>query len=111
MKKILLLALICMFIFSLAVKAAPFKLDNVGKGLNNVAYGGIETPDSVNKTNSKGTPAFEDCTDKTKDDVGRGIARVVGGLFQIATFWYTPEDKSATKSVPRQKTVDTTETK
>ncbi len=92
MKKIVVFALISMFLFSFVSMAAnPFKLDKLEPGLDNILYGSIETPDNINETNSKGTPAFSDCTDKTKDDVGRAIVRVVGGLYKLATFWY-PED-------------------
>ena len=71
-------------------------LKNLGKGLDDILYGQLEVPDSVDKTGTKGTPAYEDCTDKTNDDVGRGIARFVGGLWRIATFWY-PEDDTASE--------------
>ena len=67
-------------------------LKNMSKGLDNVVYGIVEVPDSVDQGNTKGAKAFEDCTDKTRDDVGRGVARVVGGVWQLATFWY-PTDK------------------
>jgi len=63
-------------------------LKKLGKGLDNIAYGSIEVPDSIDETNTKGTKAFSKTTEDTKDDVGRGIARVVGGLWEIATFWY-----------------------
>jgi hypothetical protein len=63
-------------------------LTNLGTGLDNVTYGSVEVPDNISETKSKGTKAFSDCTDATKDDVGRGIVRVVGGLWKIATFWY-----------------------
>ena len=63
-------------------------LKKLSAGLDNMAYGTIECPDNVNETNSKGQKAFATCTDATKDDVGRAIARVVGGIWQVATFWY-----------------------
>ncbi len=88
MKKILALLIICTFIFtysSFASENTPLK--NIGNGLNNIVYGSVETPDNVNQTNSKGTN-FTNCTDKTKDGVGRTIVRVVGGLWQVLTFWY-----------------------
>jgi len=89
MKKILCFVLICMYIISLSSFASVNEpLKKLGKGLNNVVYGSVELPDNINATKSKGTKAFNDCTDKTKGDVGRSIARVVGGLFQIAMFWY-----------------------
>ena len=70
-------------------KNAPLK--NISRGLDNIVYGDMEIPDNINETNSKGTKAFEKCTDSTKDDVGRGIARIVGGIWQLATFWYPTE--------------------
>jgi len=63
-------------------------LKKLSKGLDNIVYGEIEVPDNINETNTKGTKAFTDCTDDTKDGVGRGIARIVGGIWEIATFWY-----------------------
>lgn len=91
MNKVISLAIISILILSYAAIAAENQpLKNLGTGLNNVVYGPTETPDSINQTNTKGTN-FTDCTDKSKDDVGRGIVRVVGGLYQILTFWY-PKD-------------------
>ena len=66
-------------------------LKNISRGLDNIVYGDIEIPDNINETNSKGTVAFKKCTDSTKDDVGRGIARIVGGIWELATFWYPTE--------------------
>jgi hypothetical protein len=90
MKKLIAILLIVSFIpafnaFAIS-KNEPFK--QLSKGLDNIVYGDMETPDNINETNTKGAKAFEDCTDDTKDGVGRGIARIVGGLWQIATFWY-----------------------
>ena len=87
----------CVIILSIALSFEAFAisknepLENLGKGLDNIVYGDLETPDNVNGTNSKGTKAFPECTDMTKDDVHRGIARIVGGLFQVLTFWYPTE--------------------
>ena len=67
-------------------KNEPIK--KLSKGFNNVVYGIIEIPDNVNETNTKGEKAYPECTDATKDGLGRGIARVFGGLWEIATFWY-----------------------
>ena len=90
MKKIIVVLVIITFLpamNALAIsKNEPLK--NLGTGLDNMAYGVIETPDSANQTQSKGEPACSECTSDTKDDVGRGIARVVGGIWQVATFWY-----------------------
>ena len=96
MKKIVALVvisafIISAFIFSNVSMASQNKpLERLGKGLDNIVYGHVEVPDNINQTNSKGK-AIDSCTAKTKDDVGRGIARVVKGIFEIATFWY-PQD-------------------
>ena len=92
MKKALMLLVVLTLVCNANVFASTNKpLENLGEGLDNVFYGDLEVPDNMNETNSKGTPAFEDCTAKTNDDVGRGIARFVGGIWQIATFWYPEE--------------------
>ncbi|MDD5439324.1 MAG: hypothetical protein PHS37_03965 [Candidatus Omnitrophica bacterium] len=97
MRKVLVLALICMFILSYAGFAAQNKpLTNLKTGLDNVVTGQVELPDNVNQYNSKGAPAFEKTTaSHTKDDVGRAIVKTVGGLWQVATFWYPKEDAAA----------------
>ncbi|MDP8257924.1 MAG: hypothetical protein P9L90_00665 [Candidatus Aadella gelida] len=92
MKKVLILLVILTVMSNTCVFASTNKpLEKLGTGLDNVVYGDLEVPDNMNETNTKGTPAFSDCTSATNDDVGRGIARFVGGVWQIATFWY-PED-------------------
>ncbi|MFH1790864.1 MAG: hypothetical protein ABH885_02635 [Candidatus Omnitrophota bacterium] len=92
MRKVTALAIVLSLSFSFVVYASQNDpLGKLGKGLDNIVYGAAETSVSSNETNSKGTPAFPDCTDKTKDGFGRAVARVVGGIFQIATFWY-PQD-------------------
>lgn len=67
--------------------------DNLSKGMDNIFYGQVEGPDNLNETGSKGTKAFPECTDGTKDGVERTIARTVGGIWQILTFWYPKESK------------------
>ena len=93
MKKIVVVLIILSFMSGLNAfaisKNEPLKKLSVG--LDNMAYGSIEVPDNIDETNSKGEKAFKDCTDDTKSDVGRGIARVVGGLWQVLTFWYPSE--------------------
>ena len=93
MKKIIALLIIVSFIPTLNAlaisKNEPFK--KLAVGLQNVTYGTIEVPNNINETKSKGQKAFKDCTDDTKDDIGRGIARVVGGIWELATFWYPTE--------------------
>lgn len=97
MRKVLSIIVVLTLISGVSVFASTNKpLQNLGKGLDDVFYGDVEVPDNMNETGSKGTPAYPKCTDKTKDDVGRGIARFVGGMWRIATFWY-PEDSPAAK--------------
>ena len=92
MKKVFMLLIIIAMMFNVCAFASTNKpLANLGEGLDNIVYGELEVPDNMVETNSKGSPAFSDCTSQTNDDVGRGIARFVGGVWQIATFWY-PED-------------------
>lgn len=93
MKRFIAVMLILAFIPSINAfaisKNEPLK--NLSRGLDNIVYGIIEIPDNINDTNSKGQKAFPECTDATKDDLGRGIARVVGGVWELLTFWY-PKD-------------------
>jgi putative exosortase-associated protein (TIGR04073 family) len=94
MKKFLVLFAIFVMLFSVSAFASVNKpLQNLGKGLDNIVYGEIEVPDNINETNTKGKPAFTKCTAATNDGVGRGIARFVGGVWEVATFWY-PEDSA-----------------
>jgi len=92
MKKFLVLFVIFVMLFNVSAFASVNKpLQKLGKGLDDVVYGEVEIPNNINETNTKGKPAYPDCTAKTNDGVGRGIARFVGGVWEIATFWY-PED-------------------
>ncbi|MFH1837016.1 MAG: hypothetical protein ABH862_02720 [Candidatus Omnitrophota bacterium] len=92
MKKVLILLVILTIMGNVCTFASTNKpLQKIGKGLDNVVYGDMEVSDCMNETKTKGSPAFTDCTSATNDDVGRGIARFVGGVWQLATFWY-PED-------------------
>jgi hypothetical protein len=97
MKKILVVFVIVALVFSMGISGSSFAsenkpLENLSKGIDDVFYGDVEVPDNMNETGSKGTPLNAECTDTTKDDVGRGIARVVRGLYRIATFWYPEKD-------------------
>ena len=98
MKKVIAVVLILTFVSSLSAFAVSKNepLKKLSVGLDNVVYGSIEVPDNINETNSKGKKAFSDCTDTTKDGVGRGIARVVGGLWQMATCWYPVDEPTGT---------------
>lgn len=90
MRKLIAFVLIVTFITASGAFAISTNepLKKLSKGLDNVVYGSVETPDNINGTKSKGQVAFKDCTDDTKSDVGRAITRVIGGLWEIATFWY-----------------------
>ncbi len=92
MSKVLIILIVLVMVFNVSAFASTNKpLQNLGKGLDELAYGQIEVPDSISATATKGSPAYSRCTTQTNDDVGRGIARFVGGIWKIATFWY-PED-------------------
>lgn len=93
MKKLLIFLVIFIVLFNLNAFASTNKpLKNLGAGLDELVYGPIEIPDNLNETNSKGTPSGVDNTAHTNDDVGRGIARFVEGIWRIATFWYPESD-------------------
>ena len=93
MKKLFILLVIFALISNITVFASTNKpLKNLGQGLDDMFYGKVEVPDNMEETGSKGSPAYDDCTTKTNDDMGRGIARFVGGLWRIATFWYPEND-------------------
>ena len=99
MKKIIALVVLFVLIFTVSAFASTNKpLKNLGKGLDNMFYGQVEVPDSINETQTKGTPAYEKCTAHTNDDAGRGIARFVGGVWRVATFWY-PEQEATSPAV------------
>ena len=98
MKKIIILSVLLLVFSVISTFASTIKpVKNIGDGMHEMYYGVAEIPDNVNKTGTKGTPLSQDCTSKTNDDVGRGIARFVGGLWKVATFWY-PEDESGTQA-------------
>ena len=93
MKKLLILLVIFAMLFNVSAFASTNRpLKNLGEGLDELAYGQLEVPDNINETNTKGTPSGVDNTAHTNDDVGRGIARFVEGIWRIATFWYPESD-------------------
>jgi hypothetical protein len=97
MRKVMAFLVLSVFVVSACAFAssnAPLK--NIGKGLDDMVYGDIEIPKSIDQTKTKGAPAYEKCTKKTNDDFGRGVTRFVGGFWRVATFWY-PEDEPAAK--------------
>lgn len=97
MKKILAFTIVFVLCANVGVFASRNRpLERMGSGLDDMVYGKVETPDSIDETGTKGEPAYPDCTHMTEDGVGRGIARFVGGLWKVATFWY-PEDDCDTK--------------
>ena len=92
MKKFFALLVIFALLLNVSAFASTNKpLVSIGSGWDVIVYGDLEVPDSIDETNTKGSPAYPDCTAKTDDDVGRGIARFVGGIWKLAIFWY-PED-------------------
>ncbi|MCK4851982.1 MAG: hypothetical protein KAS86_02600 [Candidatus Omnitrophica bacterium] len=92
MSKVLSILVVIMLLVNVSAIASTNKpLKNLSTGLDDMFYGEVEVPDSIDETHTKGTPAYSDCTEKTTDDVGRGIARFVGGLWRVATFWYPEE--------------------
>ena len=96
MKKLLILLVVfAMFLnVSSAFAYQSAALKKLGSGLDDVVIGDLEIPDNADESNTKGTPAYPDCTAKTDDDAGRGLAKFVGGLWKAATFWY-PEGTRA----------------
>lgn len=62
--------------------------DRASRAMNNILYGPLEVPKNIDETGTKGT-AIDNCSQKTKSGVERGIARVVTGAWQLATFWYS----------------------
>ncbi|MFH1863848.1 MAG: hypothetical protein ABIJ85_02995 [bacterium] len=90
-RKICVLVLaIALLTISSNVYALEKTKDRLNKGMNNIFIGQIETPDNINESKTKGTNVA-DCTDKTKSGVERAIARFVGGVWQLGTFWYSDE--------------------
>lgn len=101
MKKITVLIIAALFILSAtgayAAEAAlnqpltkPYEStkNRMSRAMNNIFYGPTEVADNLSDTNTKGE-AMDRCIPKTKTGVERGIARLVGGVWQIATFWYS----------------------
>jgi hypothetical protein len=101
MKKILVVTIAALFILSAAgAYAADIELkqplakpyentkDRMSRSMNNIFYGPAEVPGNINETGTKGA-TMDRCSPKTKSGVERGIARVVGGVWQLATFWYS----------------------
>jgi len=106
MKKLVLLAIVSIFILSTigayaadtsqpTIKPTETTKDRASRAMNNMFYGPAETPDNMVETNTKGTQ-MDRCTTKTKTGVERGIARLVGGMWQLATFWYADPGPAAT---------------
>lgn len=99
-KKIMVLAIVSQFIFSTLglcdssqPTAQPLEKtkDRLSRGMNNILYGPTEVPKNLDETKTKGTK-IDRCSEKTRSGVERGIARLVGGVWQIATFWYSDPD-------------------
>ena len=101
LKKMFILAIVSLFVFSTVGVYAETALnqpiakppiektkDRASRAMNNILYGPVEVPKNLDETKTKGT-AIDRCNQKTRTGVERGIARVVGGIWQLATFWYS----------------------
>ena len=62
--------------------------DRASRGMNNLLYGPVEIPANIDQSKTKGA-GVDSCIPKTRSGVERGIARVTGGIWQLATFWYS----------------------
>lgn len=98
-KKIILLAIVSVFIFStIGVYASDLNQptiqpmektkDRASRAMNNIFYGPVEMPANIDQTKTKGTSVAK-CQPRTKSGFERGIARVFTGVWQLATFWYS----------------------
>ncbi len=94
MKKIFTCAILALFIFSMInVSYALEKTkDRASSAMDNLLYGPTEIPNNLNETKSKGTKVSDAHTEKTKDGVERGIARLGTGVWKLLTFWYSDHE-------------------
>ena len=85
MKKLIVLIILSIFVLcSVSGYAAEAKKLRASQGIENVFYGFSEIPDNLKQNNEK---AFPHITAKENDGFGRGVARTIGGLFQLLTPW------------------------
>ena len=90
-RRMVIFAFLGIFILSAtSVFALDKTKDRLKKGMDNIFIGQIECPDNINESKTKGTNVT-DCTNKTRTGVERAIARFVGGLWQLGTFWYSED--------------------
>ena len=98
-KRILILAIVSLFILSTigayaadtnqpTIQPIEKTKDRASRAMNNLLYGPVEVPKNIDETKTKGTK-IDRTTEKTRTGVERGIARIVGGAWQLATFWYS----------------------
>ena len=94
MKKITVFAILAIFILSLTGMSFALEKakDRASSGMDNILYGPTEVPKNLNETKSKGTKVSDAHTEKTKDGVERGIARLTTGVWKLLTFWYSDND-------------------
>jgi hypothetical protein len=93
MRKIIICAILALFIFSISgIALAEKTKDRASSGMDHMFYGPVEVPKNLNETNSKGTKVSDVHTEKTRDGVERGIARFTTGLWKLATFWYSDHE-------------------
>ena len=107
-KNVLILVIVAVFAFSTMAlyaesstqqpTAQPMEKtkDRASRAMNNILYGPVEVAANLTETQTKGTKV-DRCSEKTRDGVERGIARMVGGIWQLATFWYSEPDGSSSK--------------
>ncbi|MBI5124130.1 MAG: hypothetical protein HZA72_01775 [Candidatus Omnitrophica bacterium] len=99
-KRIVLSIVIFVFIFLMIgnyAAALEGTKDRASKAMDNIFLGPTEIADNLDETKSKGTEV-EGCTEKTRTGVERGIARLVSGVWQLATFWYSDPNASSSGS-------------
>jgi hypothetical protein len=96
MRKLSILLAVLLVFFGVNAFASTNKpLTNAGEGLKEMASAGSSAPVCAKNTGTKAVVPCNDCAPKTSDAVGKGIARFVGGLLKVATFW-CPEGDNTT---------------
>ena len=109
LKNVIILVIVSIFIFSAAGVYAASEANQptaqsmestktrASRAMNNMLYGPVEVAGNLNETGTKGTK-IDKCSEKTRSGVERGIARFVGGVWQLATFWYSDPNISGPSS-------------
>ena len=78
--------MICLLVLSCvnAFAAEAKQKGRLSKGIDNLFYGTVEVPDNMKQDGEK---PFARVTARENDGFGKGIARTVGGIFQLLTPW------------------------